>query len=330
MIMKISDLLNITYGELINEPFVQAIEGATVFPSKVEHGDLFIAAEKEHIESAIANGAYAIIFDGELPDGIEDNEIAWIRVKSVKDAAIRLLRYVLLHKEADFYLLKPHEMSFLKMITTHKKNIKILPDVWTKAFEAILNGDEHLFISTDRELLETIYPDYNILSQEANGYMISDTLFRSTFKVGEYIYQDREMAPFHLEHLLKVVYLCDKHQLPYSIDRVRYTKHFKPIFIDAKLSIIPRGNSDRVVIFCDNLEDIIKAKKYVREQTTWTKSIILTPPKIKIEGLKENPIWFSNEKEVREVLKKSHYNYAFIYSLDSDILKDIKEEQSLF
>lgn len=326
--MKISDILNITNGELVNEPSVQAIEGATVFPSKVDNGDLFIAANREDIPKAVENGAYAVIFEGEKPSDIDD-EIAWISVDSVKNAAMRLLRYVMLHKETDIYLLNPHEMSFLKMTATQKRNLKILPKDWMKSFEAILNGDERLFLSKDRELVEIIDPEYKTIDQQEDGYIINDTLFRTTFRMGEFVYQDREIVPFHLDYLLRAVHLCKKYQIPYSIDRVRYTGHFLPVFIDGNLSSVSRGNSYKVAIFCDNLEDISKARKYTREQTKWTKSIVLTPPKTKIDGI-EKPIWFNSVDEVRDILKKSHFNYAFIYSLDRDMLNDIKNDTSIF
>jgi len=326
--MKISDILHITAGTLENAPQVQAIESATVFPSKVESGDLFFAARSEDIPDAVERGAYAVVFAGERPEGL-DEEIAWIRVDSVRDAAFRLLRYVLLHKEADFVLLRPHEESFLRQILTHKGNIAFLPREWTKAFEMILGSRQHLFVGSDRELMETIRPEVERLEEEADSYMISDTLFRSTFKVHGYIYQNKEMAPFHLDHLLRVVAFCDRRDLPYSLDRVRYTRHFQPLFVDGRLESAPRGSTDRVLIFVDNLDDIVKAREYVRFQSSWAKSIVLTPPGTKVENV-DRPHWFSTPEEAREILKSVHFNYAFIYSLDRQMLRQMREEATLF
>ncbi|ADV46591.1 hypothetical protein Nitsa_1340 [Nitratifractor salsuginis DSM 16511] len=328
MKMKISDLINITGGTLDNEPQVQAIESATVFPSKVERGDLFFAARNEDIPAAVERGAYAVIYAGERPRDL-DEEIAWIEVDSVKEAAFRLLRYVMLRKEAEVVLLRPHEESFLKMILTHKSNIAFLPREWTKAFEMILNSDQRLFVGSDRELLETITPEPIRLEEEAEGQMISDTLFRSTFKVHGYIYQQKEMAPFHLSHLLRVVDFCDREELPYSLDKIHYTRHFQPVFVDGKLESIPKGSSDRVVIFVDNLPDIVQAREYVRYQSSWARSIVLTPPKTKVENV-ERPYWFHTPEEAREILKNTHFNYAFVYSLDREMLKQMREERTLF
>ena len=326
--MKIEDIVNLTEGTLSNTPQVQAIEGATVYPSKVDHGDLFFSSSQDEIDKAVANGAYAIVYDS---DEIirNDNEIAWIKVSDVQLAAFKLLRYVIIQKEAKFFWLLEHEMSFLKMILTHKGNIAFIADDWRKAFEQILNSDDILFVGSDRELMQMIKPDVPRLNKEVEGYAISDTLFRTTFKVDGFVYQEKEMAPFHLEYLLRVVDFCKENDLPYSVDRIRYTKHFIPVFIDHKLNSTKSSMSDKVAIFVDNLPDIEKAREYVKRSNMWVKSIVLTPPKTKVPGI-DHPHWFETEEEVRELLKSMHFNYAFIYNADRSILNTIKEEYSLF
>ena len=322
--MTIEDILNLTEGTLRNQPAVQAIEGATTFPSKVDHGDLFFAARPEEIPAALDNGAYAVVHEGE-PE-ITDPEVAWIQVKSVEKAAFRLLRYVLLKKEVEFALLLPHEMSFLRQMLTHRGNITFLADTWYKAFEQILNGEGHLFASTDEALLSQIKPDTPRLEAEAEGYPVSDTLFRSTFRVGKYVYQDREMVPYHLPYLLRAIAFCDAHDLPYSIDKIHYTRHFLPVFVNGKFEVVAKGASDRVLIFTDNVEDIVRAREYVRYQVSWVKSIVLTPPKTKVENV-ERPHWFTTTEEAHAILKQFHFNYAFVYSLDKAVLKSFQPEE---
>ncbi len=326
--MTIDALVSLTDGSLQNEPTIQAIEGATVFPSKVEHGDLFFSSDPEEISTALENGAYAIVYDDETIT-ISDPEIAWIKVHSIEDAAFKLLRYVILEKEADFFLLSIHESSFLKMILLQKSNITFIADEWRKAFEQILNSSQKLFVGTNEILMKHIKPNIKRLEADVEGYPIEDTLFRTTFKVGGYVYQDKELVPFHLNALLRVVAFCDTHELPYSIDRVKYTKHFIPVFIDGELNTSLASKSDKVVIFTDNLKDINQGREYLKFNGSWVKSIVLTPPKTKVENI-TRPFWFETEEEVRETLKNTHFNYAFIYTLDKSILKQIKEEYSLF
>ncbi|MCB4743651.1 MAG: hypothetical protein LGB07_05660 [Sulfurovum sp.] len=326
--MKIEDIVNLTEGQLVNSPKVGTIEAATVYASKIDQGDLFFSSSQEEIDKALENGAYAIVYDN---DKIlkKDEEIAWIKVSSVQLAAFKLIRYVVLKKEAKFYYLLEHEMSFLKMILTHKGGIAFITNDWRKAFEKILNSDNTLFVGTDKTLLHMIKPDIPYLNREVEGYPISDTLFRTTFKVNGFIYQEKKMIPFHLEYLLRVVRFCNTHELPYSIDRIRYTKHFIPTHIDGNLNHTKSSRSDKVAIFVDNLPDIEKAREYVKCSNMWVKSIVLTPPKTKVPGI-DHPHWFEDEEEVRELLKSMHFNYAFIYNTDKRILNTIKEAYSLF
>ncbi len=326
--MIIEDIVNLTEGTLTNSPKVQAIEAATVYYSKVEHGDLFFSSNQEEIDQAIANGAYAIVY---ADDSIvkKDDEIAWIKVSDLQLAAMKLIRYVVIRKEAKFYLLSEHEMTFLKMILVHKTNITFISNDWRKAFEQILNTESSLFVGTDKELLELIMPDVPRLNKEVDGYVVSDTLFRTTFKVGGFVYQEKELIPFHLEYLLRVIDFCETNELPYSLERLKYTKHFTPVFIDGKLKSTQASKSDKVAIFTDNLSDITKAREYVMRSNMWVKSVVMTPPKTKVPGI-DHPYWFATKEELQELLKNIHYNYAFIYNADKSMLNTIQEEYSLF
>lgn len=326
--MKIEDILNLTEGLLTNAPHIQAIESATVYHSKVEHGDLFFSSNQEDIDQAIAHGAYAIVYDDEAIVK-NDDEIAWIKVSDIQLAAFKLIRYVILKKEAKFYLLSKHERTFLKMIVQHKNTITFLDDDWRRAFEKILNSDGTLFVGTDKVLMQMICPDIEKIPKDVDGYLVSDTLFKSTFKVDGFVYQEKELIPFHLEYLLRAVNFCNSHHLSYTMDRIKYTKHFLPVFVDKKLRSTQPSKSDQVVIFTDNLIDIANAREYVMRSNMWVKSIVLTPPKTKVPNI-DHPHWFESQEQVRELLKTIHYNYAFIYNADKSILNTIQEEYRLF
>ncbi|PHS32840.1 MAG: hypothetical protein COA92_05700 [Sulfurovum sp.] len=326
--MKIEDIINLTEGVLTNVPKVQAIDSATVYQSKVDHGDLFFSSNQEEIDQALANGAYAIVYDDENIIK-NDDEIAWIKVSDIQLAAFKLIRYAIIKKEAQFYLLSEHELTFLKIILQHKNNISFIASDWRKAFEQILNSEDSLFVGTNKEIMHLIKPDVQRLETEVDGYIVSDTLFRSSYKVDGFIYQEKELIPFHLEYLLRAVHFCNVHTLPYTMDRVKYTKHFLPVFIDGKLNSMKPGNSDRVAIFTDNTSDISKAREYVMRSNMWVKSVVFTPPKTKVPGI-DHPHWFKTEEELRELLKNIQFNYAFIYNADKSILNKIKEEYTLF
>ncbi|SHO80367.1 hypothetical protein MNB_SV-15-265 [hydrothermal vent metagenome] len=327
--MKIENIINLINGELLNSPTVTEIDSATVFYSKIDNGDLFISNNIEDINRAIDRGAYAIIYDDKSIK-IEDNEVAHILVDDIYEASFRFLRYVILNKDVSIRYLNMHELSFAKMIITQKSNLTILSDDWKKAFEQILNSNDRLFVGSNKKILSMIKPDTKILSKKADGYIIMDTLFKSTFKIDKFIYQEKELVPFHFDNLCRAVYFAKEYDLPYEIDRVKYTKHFTPVFIDDSMSSTSSKKSDRVLIFVDNIEDILEAKDYIKHNGKWIKSIVLTPPKTKIKNMMDNPIWFENEEEAKDIIQNNHFNYALVYSLDKSIVNSIKNEYSLF
>ncbi len=195
--MTIENLVNIIGGTIVNNPKVKKVEAATIYPSKVESGDLFFAIDKESANKAVENGAYAIVYDFDLE--ITDPEIAYIKVNSIKSATINFLRYVNLQKESKIYLFKDVEVSLLKMIVSRKSSIyTIISNNWQKSFETILNSDYEIYITTSKELATSISPNY--LEQEglASGYIISDSLLKTTFKIDKYIYQNISIPPFFI------------------------------------------------------------------------------------------------------------------------------------
>ncbi len=327
--MKIENIINLINGELLNSPIVTEIDGATVFYSKVDNGDLFISNDIEEINKAIEKGAYAIIYDDKSIK-IEDDEVAHIIVDDIYEASFRFLRYVILNKDITIRYLNMHELSFAKMIITQKSNLTILSDNWKKAFEQILNSNDKLFVGSDKKILSMIKPDTKILSKKVDGYIIMDTLFKSTFKIGKFIYQEKELIPFHFDNLCRAVYFAQEYDLPYDIDRIKYTKHFLPIFIDDSMSSTTSKKSDRVLIFVDNMQDILDAKDYIKYNGKWIKSIVLTPPNTKIKTMMDNPIWFESVDDAKDIIQNNHFNYALVYSLDKSIINNIKNEYSLF
>jgi len=328
--MHIENLLNIIDGKIINNPKVEKIESATIYQSKVEMGDLFFACNSEDITKAVEHGAYAIVYEGSKPK-IEDKEIAYIEVNSIKDATIKFLRYILVQKQSQIYYFENIESSFLKQVSHRKNSIyTILGDDWQKNFEIVLNSDFSIFITTNEEDAKTLSPNYKSLKNLAYGYIISDSLLKTTFKIDRYIYQNVDIAPFFVDNLRKVVKFCSDNGIDYDINRVKYTKEFKPIYIDKDLNALPKGASEKVLIFVNSTKIIDKSIEYLRHQGRWIKSLVLTPPKTKLENI-DRPTWYNTANEVKEILKKEHFHYAFCYKLEiEDIISNSKEYPALF
>jgi len=327
--MELERLVEITAGRLAEGSKVEGIYSATVHLAKVGEGSLFISNSQEDIAEAIKKGASTLLYDDESIM-ISDASLAWIKVEDIMLAAFKITQDVISDEEALFYYFNDHELAFLKMIQKRKSDIEFLTSDWKKSFEAVLNSKKKIFISTDLEMMKKLRPKAKRLVKEVDGYIISDTLFRSTFKVEKYVYQYKEMVPFHLEHLLKVVAFCQSHGFEYTIENITYIKKFTPLFIEGEPGINEESKNDRTVIVCDNLEDIVQARLYIIQPSGWVvKSIVLTPPKTKVEGVKR-PSYYTNNEEILDILQGSNFNYAFIYSKDNDVKQGIKEAYELF
>ena len=323
--MTIEKLLLITNGECINNTSKDEVNSATIYPKKVSKNDLFIGSNEDDIKLAIKQGASAILFDTQIkPD--KNIDATFIKVENIQESALKLLSYIVQSDEdLHFYLLNPITISFFKMIQLNKNDIEYVPDDWKKAFELILNSPKALFLSDNEELMLKIKPKIKKFDESAFGYNIEDTLFRSTFRVDKFVYQHKKMPPFHLSHLLKAVALCQKHKFPYSIDRVNYTKHFVPVFIDGETSIQKKEINDHVVIVTDNVKDITEGREYAKmAKIVMSKSIVFTPPKIKIEAYTK-PTIFRTPVELVTAVKTTSFNYGFVYSQNREDLEALRE-----
>jgi ferrochelatase len=322
--MKIEKLVEIVDATLTNTTTKTELNSATLYSKKVEEGDLFIAQNIQDIDEAIKNGAVAVLYEDEELE--LKGDIAFLKVTSTKEAALKLLAYIIdADEELYLYLLKPKTLSFFKMIQLEKKNIEYLPDDWIKAFESMLNSDKAIFLSTDEEFVKALKPKIKTFSKSAFGYNVEDTLFRSTFRVEKFVYQHKKMTPFHLPNLLQAVELCNIHKLPYSIDRINYTKHFMPIFIDEETFIQKAHINDHVVIITDNLEDISNGREYAKEaKVVMSKSIVFTPPKTKVENYTK-PTIFHDSTSLVSAVKTTSFNYGFVYTDKREDYEALKE-----
>ena len=327
--MTIENLINIIGGKLVNKPKINRVESATIYPSKVESGDLFFATDKENAQKAIENGAYAVVYEGELE--ITDSEIAYIKVDSIKDATLKFLRYVVLQKESKVYLFEDIDISFLKQIVSRRSSIyTIISSDWKKSFEAVLNSDYEVYITNSKELAESLSPNYRTQKEVAYGYVISDSLLKTTFKIDKYIYQNAQMSPLFIENIKKVVKFCQEWDIDYDINRLKYTKEFRPFYIEDDLSPSNIGTTEKVLIFVNDLKIVDRAIQYLRHDGKWIKSIVLTPPKSKLDTV-DRPNWYQNEQEAKEILKNNFFHYAFCYNLKpEDILNREEDNNSLF
>jgi len=116
--MNLANLTALVEGNLANSPSITAFEDVNFEASKVRRGDLFVALAHEDIEEAILNGAYGILFD--KPTQISDQEIAWIKVASVDNALLRLLRFHIMQMSPQVYYCDEISLKLASQVITSR------------------------------------------------------------------------------------------------------------------------------------------------------------------------------------------------------------------
>ena len=155
--MQISLLVDIVKGELVIAPLISFITQIETNPSKVKDGVLFVAKNTKDIPLAIQNGAFAILFDKDTV--IIDNEIAWIKVDSTKEALLRLIRFYLSSKNLQGYFCNSVSFDMLKLYAYLNKNLLFLTNDIFDDFKLLLNIENNSIIfSTDIKYINTLMP----------------------------------------------------------------------------------------------------------------------------------------------------------------------------
>jgi ferrochelatase len=317
--MKLEDICQIINATVIHKGDTEEVFWATVYAQECEEGDLCFVSDSIEFDKALENRAGVVIYSDTVPKNSFYNVTA-LKVEDIATAALKLAGSVVGEEDASFELLDPKQMTFLKMILQQKSNIAFLPEDWKKAFDMIMQSKKRLFVGTDEKMLKAIRNNKKLYDKKASGQIVSaDSLFRTTFKIDKYIYQYKELTFLHIDHLRRAVAFCKEYELPYSIDKVTYTKHFIPIFLEGEPSVQEVMKNDKVVILSDNLEDIVEAREYASDIGHWmAKTIVMVPPKQKVEGIKY-PTYYRDDADIMEGIEKLAYNYLFIYTQDEGL-----------
>ncbi len=323
--MTIEEIAALTGATLREGTVSDVIESMTIRPEEAERGDLCFAEDEAGLEIAARSGAAAIVCQRRVPTPVACKSHL-LEVEDVPLAALKLAGNLADEERVSLELLMPREITYLKMILKERRSVSPLPKAWKRAFSSMLEAKKPLYVTDDTTFYNALRPQKRAFSERADGYVVSaDSLFRTTFKTGKYIYQYKQFPHFHLESLQKAIALCEKYALPYSLDKIGYTKHFRPIFLEGEPSVQEVMKNDKVVILSDNLEDIVLARNYAANVGSWmAKTIVAVPPKTKVEGVKY-PTYYRSVDEILELIGSLNYNYLFVYTEDDALAQRIKE-----
>ena len=322
--MRLENVLALTKGSLVNEPFVKIFTNV-VFESKaVKRGDLFMAFDETSIEEAILNGAYGIIFS--KPTQISDSEIAWIKVSSLEDALKRLLRFKLLEKNITVYETNEIVLKLALQVVTEANFIAVSGSNRTiaKKLWDVEDSCNVLFcpILSDKDIFTKIIH----LSDASNKHIniIEQTLFETSFIYDDIFYERQLLSPFFIPYLEILLQLFKNLKINYRLRKFTPIDHFEAIFTNKKFEIKEFGTSDKVLIFEKNSDLLDSEINFLQSEATWAKIVYVIPASdenliVKIKD--ENSLFiYKNKKDIIPLLKKQHFHFALIIGAEKEIL----------
>ncbi|QSZ41790.1 hypothetical protein GJV85_06600 [Sulfurimonas aquatica] len=322
--MRLENILALTLGKLVNNPFVNNFENIVFDSKNIKRGDLFVAFNEEEISDAILNGAYGIIFD--KPTQISDNEIAWIKVDNLEKALKRLLRFRLIDKNVTVYESNEIVIKLAQQVITESNfialigNIKtIVKSLWNIEQDSIILFcptliDKNIFARTI-ELSQNPYQHVDIIEQ---------TLFETSFIYNNIFYERQLISPFFMPYLEILLHLFKKEAIHYRLKKFSQIDHFEAVFTNKKLEVKEFGTSDKVLIFEKNTSFIEQEINFLQRNATWAKIIYLIPnshANLRVNLNEINTIIvYKNESDILRILKSSHFHFALILGVDKAMI----------
>ncbi len=206
--MKISALVDIVEGKLLNSPAISFITQIHTSIKKVNDGDAFFTHNNTDIKQAIEQGAFCIISD--FKPNIADNEIAWIQVDDIFKAIANVLRYKLLEHKNEYYFIDKVLYHFLKLFKTKDMiDTIILTNDIIKDFETLYTLDKidinKRIFSIYIDLLTNITP--NIINITQKNYVIKNltnhSLFETSFSYKNNFYDKLKLPHMYINYFLQ-------------------------------------------------------------------------------------------------------------------------------
>ncbi len=326
--MKISSLIDIIEGELINSPSVSFLYNIKINAKKVNEGDLFIAKNAKDLLLAINNGAFAIVYD--FNTAVLDNEIAWIKVTSYKEALIKIFRYKLSTIDLKAFFCDRISYEFLNI--NKNKNFKFISNNLEhsiKIIESIKNSDT-LFCSNE-DLLHKIYPKYKVFSHNDYGLdnLIVHSLFECSFSYKNNYFNKFKLASLYLKPFLNVYAFCKN---DFDLSKLQSFNSLRAIFLDKQYNACEHGKSDKFMLV-QNSHALIKEEiDYINKIYSYGKIIYISSHFI--NGFPKELYVISNLKNLKTFLKTKDFNCVYLIGYDfvkvQRTLTKVEKELSLF
>lgn len=335
--MRIKEVVELTQATLLNEPPIASFQGLATSLKGVKRGTLFFAKDPLLIPQALAQGAYGILCEKTMDLPLEDQEVAWLQVESLEEAALRIARY---------------------LVITHALQVVMLPTIEWKIARELSDLKSTLFFEGDSTtLLERMTqldskPWQWIFLHQKNFERLSPTILRSSpplqepFELTSHTLFDSKIfyLGYHytlplphlfLKPLANVINFYQSHAIHFSLANLRGIDAMRPHFLNARKKITRQGQSNQVVIAEKEIELFEKYLTYLKLHARWAKILFLIPqPFLEIFEHIEHSVTYSDTGALLDLIQNQEYHFCLILGVDSafleEQLQETREESSLF
>jgi len=305
--MRLESLLTLVDGTLLNNPAITSFENVSFLASKVKRGDLYVSISGNFFDEALHNGAYIILFDSDIT--VIDEEVAWVRVASLNEALIKLIRYKMSQKNIRAFKVDKKEASLLHSFPTDNKLFYLNSTIEKNAEELYKLAPDSIVLSTDEKYLKKLFTQIEKLQDNRTPLkIVSSGVFTISF-IYKNIYYDRvHLSSFFAQSLQTLVALFEENNIDFSLRQLGSLFCYQVQFVDRFLGYKEFGKSERALIFEEDVslaEDIFI---YFRTNAPWANVIGLFPYKVELP----NSLNYDKIDEISKILLNEHYEYAII------------------
>lgn len=321
--MRLENILALTHGKVLNEPFVREFTNIVFELKALKRGDLFIAFEQSEIEEAVLAGAYGVVFEGFVE--ISDREIAWIQVNNLEEALIKLLRFKLIDKEILVYECNELILKLAMQIITETNFLALNGDIKVvfKKLWDLEDGSVVLFSPTlvSKDIFTNISPLLGNTSSKIN--IIEQTLFETSFIYEDVFYERQLISPFFIPYLEILFHFFKATNINFRLRKFTPIDHFEPIFTNKNFEIKEFGTSDKVLIFEKSSEFIEKQIAFLQKEAAWAEVLYLFPQEFErvLDKASTNVVLYKSINEIKNILRAHVFHFALIVGANKSILE---------
>lgn len=311
--MKITSLLDITGGFLLNSPAISFITQIHTKLSHVNEGDLFISNDIDEIYTAVDKGAFCIISDIDVI--ISDPEIAWIKVDDLNQTAIKIIRFLLANETINCFYTDEINYELLELYNPDKSKYIFLNN-GIDTVESLSNiHSDCIIISKNQKFLCDIYPNSQELA--TNKYKVINqtihSLFEVTFSFENKLYTKLRLCSAYINNFLTIREFYNLEDI--DENKIKYFDTMNPIFLNKSLQIVDFGKSSRFILTSNSKSKTKIEKKFINSFYSYAKAEFINVKNY-------------SEQDIYTTIKETEANCLYLENIDEDTIKTILHNYS--